>query len=91
MHILDELRSVKTIKDLRERESKLEKLHIELVELIRRARFLEKRGQVSSYEDTFDISRDLRDEILRVCTIPGNREIFEQIQQEALYLIDHID
>jgi len=91
MYMLDELRNIKSSNDLQIRQTKLEKLHIELIELIRRARYLQKKGHVSSYEDTFDISNELRDEILRICAIPGAREIFEKIQQEALYLIDHID
>ena len=91
MQMLDELREVKSVSDLQKSRAKLEKLHLELVEIIRRARFLQKKGYKTSDQQSFDISLELRDEILRVCSLQGAREIFEKIQQEALYLMDHIE
>ena len=91
LQMVEELRSVRSLEDLMDKKRVLSKLHLQLVDLIEKTRLWQKKEN-KTQEPLLSLSSDLlRDEMLRVLRIEGTQEIMEEIQKEALYLLDHID
>ena len=91
LQLLEELRPIQNVQDLERKKGKLAKIHLEIVHVIKQAKALRDKGEPLSLEDAYDVSFALRDEILRICGLPGARKVLEEIQAESLYQIDHLD
>jgi hypothetical protein len=84
--MIEELQYVQTYQDLKQHQKKLEQLHNELVDCIEQA----KKSNVVSIDNESLTSNLLKEEMIRVLLIENAPQVFEEIQKEALYRLDHL-
>ena len=86
-----DLKEVQTREDLIDHEKTIQKKSRELVSLMIRLKKLEEKGLTIPKDDDQTFSDALMQEMKRIYTIQGGRELIERFQREALLELDAFD
>ena len=88
--LIQSLRSVESLADLKRESARLRKLHIRLAELIERSFETreEDASELGEDPETRGLSEDLKEQLARVLEYEGARECMIEIQREARRSLD---
>lgn len=88
--LIESLRSVESLDDLKRASARLKKLHLKLAELVEKSFEVEEDSLANLGDDPEDrqLADDLKEHLSRVMEYEGARELMVEIQKEARRSLD---
>jgi hypothetical protein len=88
--LIESLRSVESLDDLKRASARLKKLHLKLAELVEKSFEVEEDSLANLGDDPEDrqLAEDLKEHLSRVMEYEGARELMVEIQKEARRSLD---